>query len=253
MINNLQDLMIGVSEFKAKVNEIINNKLTKIIMKNNNPVSVVLPYEEYIALKEQAEEGKNIIGRLGQDITLDNGVQIMVTVNKEEEGFCIKNYIKMKTSGDYKLDFTQHHGTPSVEKTYTVDELISMMQKRRESKLKPIRYTGNEKGLMFVIEGKEWNLYNIDSDLDKLKNTFINCPTENSKGLSDYKYIAFTDGENVDQIDTVAVTYDNKFIIEPKISLHKYKPYVNMNDLNVMIFELSEYYKNLGYEIIVRD
>lgn len=134
MINNLQDLMIGVSEFKAKVNEIINNKLTKIIMKNNNPVSVVLPYEEYVALKEQSEEGKNIVGRMGQDITLDNGVQVMVAVAKEDGGLCIKTYIKMKTSGDYKLHFTQHLGNPSVESTYTTDELVSMMQKRMKSK-----------------------------------------------------------------------------------------------------------------------
>lgn len=134
MRNNLQDLMIGVSDFKAKVNEIINNRLTKIIVKNNSPVSVVLPYDEYIALKEQAEEGKNIIGRMGQDITLDNGVQIMATISKEDGGFCIKNYIKMKTSGDYKLDFTQHHCTPSIESTYTINELVEMMQDRINSK-----------------------------------------------------------------------------------------------------------------------
>lgn len=128
MINNLQGLMIGVSEFKSKLNEIINNRLTKIIMKNNVPMSVVLPYDEYVALKEQAKEGQNIIGRMGQDITLDNGVQIMTTIAKEDEGFCIKYYIKMKTSGEYKLEFTHHHCNPSPDSNCTEAERFAMFQ-----------------------------------------------------------------------------------------------------------------------------
>lgn len=128
MIKNLEDVMIGVSEFKAKVNEIINNKLSKIIVKNNKPVSVVLPYEEYIALKEQAEDSKNILGRMGQDITLDNGVQVMVAVSKDDSGICTKTYIKMKTSGDYKLHFTHHLSNPNIESTYTTEELVNQMR-----------------------------------------------------------------------------------------------------------------------------
>lgn len=130
MINNLQDLMIGVSDFKAKVNEIINNNLTKIIVKNNNPVSVVMPYEEYVALKAQAEEGKNIVSRMGQDITLDNGVQAMVTVGKDDDGICTKTYIKMKTTGNYKLHFTHRLSAPPVEAQYETDELVAMMRER---------------------------------------------------------------------------------------------------------------------------
>lgn len=123
----MKNLMIGISEFKAKINEIINNNLTKIILKNNKPVSVVLPYNEYIALKEQAEENANNLSRVGQDIVLSNGVPVMVTVSKDDDSLCVKTYVKMKTTGDYKLHFTHRLGNPIPESVYTAEELTQRM------------------------------------------------------------------------------------------------------------------------------
>lgn len=125
MINlkDLTSLMISISEFKSNVSQIINEKLTKIIVKNNEPVAVIMPYAEYAKNIEDAETGKALLGRIGQDITLDNGVQIMICAAKEENCFCIKTFIKMKTSGDYKLHFTQYLSTPSVDQTLTSEEL----------------------------------------------------------------------------------------------------------------------------------
>lgn len=135
-MKNLEGMMIGLSEFKSKLSEVINNSLTKVIVKNNTPVSVVLPYDEYLALKKQAEDNQSNICRIGQDITMNNGVPLMVTVNKEDNGLCIKTYIKMKTSGDYKLHFTQHLGSPTTETMYTTDELIDKMHKEYEKRNK---------------------------------------------------------------------------------------------------------------------
>lgn len=129
-MKNLMNSLIGVSEFKAKINEVISNNLTKVIIKNNKPVSVVLPYEEYLALKEQAEENTKNLSRIGQDIILSNGVPVMVTVSKDDDGLCIKTYIKMKTTGDYKLDFTHKLGNPIPESVYTADELVEQMRKK---------------------------------------------------------------------------------------------------------------------------
>lgn len=128
-MSNFENLMIGLSEVKNTLSEVVNNGLTKIIVKNNKPVSVLVPYEEYKVLESKAKEGDEIIGRVGNDITLDNGVQIMVTVSKSginDSGIAIKTFIKMKTSGDYKLHFTQYIPNPSVESTYTPEELAEI-------------------------------------------------------------------------------------------------------------------------------
>lgn len=128
-MSNFENLMIGLSEVKNTLSEVVNNGLTKIIVKNNKPVSVLVPYEEYKVLESKAKEGDEIIGRVGNDITLDNGVQIMVTVSKggiNDSGIAIKTFVKMKTSGDYKLHFTQYIPNPSVESTYTPQELAEI-------------------------------------------------------------------------------------------------------------------------------
>lgn len=128
-MSNFENLMIGLSEVKNTLSEVVNNGLTKIIVKNNKPVSVLVPYEEYKVLESKAKEGDEIIGRVGNDITLDNGVQIMVTVSKggiNDSGIAIKTFVKMKTSGDYKLHFTQYIPNPSVESTYTPEELAEI-------------------------------------------------------------------------------------------------------------------------------
>ena len=48
---NLEKMMISISEIKKQLSEVVNDKLTKIIMKNNSPVSVIMPYDEYVKLK----------------------------------------------------------------------------------------------------------------------------------------------------------------------------------------------------------
>lgn len=137
-MNNFENLIIGLSEVKNTLSEVINKNLTKIIVKNNKPVSVLVPYEEYKVLESKAKEGEDIIGRLGQDITLDNGVQVMVTVSKgdlNDSGIAIKTFVKMKTSGTYKLHFTQYLPNPSIESIYTPEELVEMsMKKYKEDK-----------------------------------------------------------------------------------------------------------------------
>lgn len=130
-MDNFKNLMIGISELRNTLSEVINERVKRIVVKNNKPVSILIPYEEYKTLEKQAKESKEIIGQLGQDITLDNGVQVMVTVSKgdlNEGGLDIKTYVKMKTSGNYKLHFTQHLSNPSVESTYTNEELIDRMK-----------------------------------------------------------------------------------------------------------------------------
>lgn len=118
--------------------------------------------------------------------------------------------------------------------------------------LKPVQNTEDEKGLMFAIEGKEWNLYKADSDLDEIKNTFINCTTINDGVSSNYKYIALTHSDDISRIDTLAVTYDNKFVIEEGALIGKCIFPIKVKELSNMISELASHYKNLGYEIIAK-
>lgn len=125
-MKNLKDLMISISELKVQMSEIIKNKVTKVIVKNNEPVAVIIPYAEYI---ERAKDSERI-EQIGQDITLQNGVQMMVTVSKEkDDSLCIKTYVKMKTTGDYKLHFTHHIGTPTIESTMTTKEIIEFYER----------------------------------------------------------------------------------------------------------------------------
>lgn len=114
--------MVSLTDFKKQIPDIISKKQTKVIVKNNEPVSVFMPYSEYLSME-------NIIKSTGEDITLPNGVTIKVCVEIEEkDGFkgdiVIKTYIKMKTSGEYKLHFTQYLGSPDVTQTLTTEELL---------------------------------------------------------------------------------------------------------------------------------
>lgn len=130
-MKNLKDLMISISEFKIQISEIIKNKVTKVIVKNNEPVAVIMPYDEYIHNIEVAKDSEIIMGQMGQDITLQNGVQMMVTVSKEEDSsLCIKTYVKMKITGDYKLHFTHHIGMPTIESTMTTKEIIEFYERK---------------------------------------------------------------------------------------------------------------------------
>lgn len=135
---NLKELMISLSDFKKQLSDIITNKKTHLIVKNNKPASVILPYSEFLALSEgnegyqkmlieEKKEHQKMLQGVGQDITLDNGIQVMVTAEKGTEGFSkgdivIKTYIKMKTSGDYKLHYTQYLGRPNDDSNLTTEE-----------------------------------------------------------------------------------------------------------------------------------
>jgi len=74
-IQNLENLMVSASEVKVELPEIMAKKMTKVIVKNNTPVSVIMPYDEYVAMNENIEDGQRQLARVGQDITLNNGVQ----------------------------------------------------------------------------------------------------------------------------------------------------------------------------------
>lgn len=128
-ILNLSELMISLSDFKSQLSEIVSNKKTKVILKNNEPVSVIMPYDEYVALNENVGDTKKLLKRVGQDITLNNDVQVMVCVELGTDKYApddmaVKTYLKMKTSGDYKLHHTLHLSPPSIEQTLTIEELM---------------------------------------------------------------------------------------------------------------------------------
>lgn len=128
-INNLENLMISISEVKKKLSEVINDRMTKIIVKNNTPVSVIMPYTEYTELLNEKNEKQQNLQSVGQEITLKNGVKVMVCVEHTDEDIIIKTFKKMKTSGDYKLHFTQTMSIPSYEETLTTDELMNFWLK----------------------------------------------------------------------------------------------------------------------------
>lgn len=110
--------MISLTDFKKQISDIIAKKSTKVIIKNNEPVSIFMPYSEYLSME-------NLIKATGEDIPLPNGVTVKVCVEVEDKGdIAIKTYLKMKTSGEYKLHFTQYMGAPHVEQTLTTEEIM---------------------------------------------------------------------------------------------------------------------------------
>ena len=118
--------------------------------------------------------------------------------------------------------------------------------------LKPIQGTEEEQGLMFVIEGKEWNLYRGDSVLEDIKDTFINAETIKDGDKENYKYIGLTRAGSTERIVTLAVTYNDRFIIEQSAVVgHCIYP-ISPKDLSNMIYELINHYSKLDYKIIHR-
>ncbi|HHT7008671.1 TPA: type II toxin-antitoxin system Phd/YefM family antitoxin [Bacillus cereus] len=131
-IPNLHQLIISLTDFKKKITDIINKKETKVVMKNNEPIAVFMPYSEYHSIDNQ-------IKATGEDITLPNGVQIKVVVDTNDDKYShndisIKTYVKMKTSGEYKLFYTQYLSAPHEESTLTTEEYIASMEEKYNNK-----------------------------------------------------------------------------------------------------------------------
>lgn len=126
-INNLENVMVSASEVKIELSEIMSKKMTKVILKNNTPVSVIMPYDEYVAINESADENKKRIVKMGQNFTMNNGVEIMVIAgigsSFSDDDLSIKMFYKMKESDDFRLFHTFSIGSPSIELTMTPDDL----------------------------------------------------------------------------------------------------------------------------------
>ena len=130
---NLSDLIMSISDLKKDLSKVVSDKLTKVIVKNNAPVSIIMPYDKYLSLNENNLNLKGIVNSTGEDITLSNGVQFKVlveTINEEsgKEGIEIKTYVKMKTSGEYKLYHTLGLGAINVSQTLTNEEIVKMYE-----------------------------------------------------------------------------------------------------------------------------
>lgn len=106
---DLSKLLISVTDFKKNISDIINSKETKVVIKNNEPVSIFMPYSEYLSMDDKAKA-------TGEEITLSNGITIKVCVEVDESDplgeITIKTYTKMKDSDEFKLYFTHHLGAP---------------------------------------------------------------------------------------------------------------------------------------------
>ena len=140
-IQNLDGLMVSASEVKKELPEIMTKQMTKVIVKNNVPVSVIMPYDEYIAINENQEETKTLMIKMGQNFTMNKGVEVMVIagvgIGNFEDDLCIKMFYKMNNSDELKLFHTFNIGSPNVESTYTNQEMWDMHEaKNKEKELK---------------------------------------------------------------------------------------------------------------------
>ena len=140
-IQNLDGLMVSASEVKKELPEIMTKQMTKVIVKNNAPISVIMPYDEYVAMNENQEETKSRMVRMGQNFIMNNGVEVMVVagvgIGNFEDDLCIKMFYKMKNSDELKLFHTFNIGSPSVESTYTNQEMWNIYEaKNKEKELK---------------------------------------------------------------------------------------------------------------------
>ena len=95
-----------------------------------------------------------------------------------------------------------------------------------------------------TVTGKELKFYKADCNLDELKNEFINYQ---AVGIKQGKGIGLTNGMAEDT-HTLAFIYSNRFIINDRKILDRFFP-IKAKEINNMIDELTNYYRNLGYEI----
>jgi len=137
-IQNLDGLMVSASEVKKELPEIMAKQMTKVIVKNNAPVSVIMPYDEYVAMNENQEETKSRMVRMGQNFTMNNGVEVIVVagvgIGNFEDDLCLKMFYKMKNSDELKLFHTFNIGAPSIEGTYTNQEMWDMYEAKNKEK-----------------------------------------------------------------------------------------------------------------------
>lgn len=116
-MKNLDELLISISDFKTHLSEIIKDKQTRVIVKNNRPVSVIMPYGEYIreSIISDTENGMEN----GREMLLSNGVKVKVVVSLDAENGKVvtKVWAKSRYSSGYKLNHAFHLGYPSVEST----------------------------------------------------------------------------------------------------------------------------------------
>lgn len=127
-IPNLTDLMISVTDFKKQIADIMKNKKTKVIVRNNEPVSIIMPYADY-------QDMTGAIKSTGEPFVLPNGVVMKVLVEVEPEQIAIKQYIQMKSTGEWKLHFTQYMGQPRPETAMTNEEIMASYQFRKEQEV----------------------------------------------------------------------------------------------------------------------
>lgn len=124
-IPNLTELMISVTDFKKQIADIMKNKKTKVIVRNNEPVSIIMPYGDY-------QDMSGAIKATGEPFVLPNGVVMKVLMEVENEQIAIKQYIQMKSTAEWKLHFTQYMGHPRPEEAMTNDEIMASYQFRKE-------------------------------------------------------------------------------------------------------------------------
>jgi len=131
--------MMGISEVKKELSEIVSKEMTKVIVKNNVPVSVIMPYADYVTMNENNVENKDRLAKFGQTFTMENGVEVMVVAGIDigdsaisKDCLTMKMFYKMKNSDDLKLFHTFNIGAPSLESTYTSKEHWDMYEARKK-------------------------------------------------------------------------------------------------------------------------
>lgn len=135
-IPNLKEIMISLTDFKKQLSEIMTTKQTKIIVKNNEPTTIVMPYDDYVILNNNIDNFQNEINSVGESIILSNGVEVKVVVTVEKKGnyedLVTKMYIKMKTSGEWKEHHSYSMSAPSYEQTLTTQEIMENYQQNKK-------------------------------------------------------------------------------------------------------------------------
>lgn len=116
--------MIGITELKKNLSYVVDNSEKMLIVKNNTPVSVLVPYGEYIILSATNDEVKKLMietnermVRMGQDIDLE-GLQVLVTTEVGgmfgSKDLVLKTHYKIPGTDDYRHYHTFSLGRPYV-------------------------------------------------------------------------------------------------------------------------------------------
>lgn len=117
---NLKEATVGASEVKRELSDIMTEEQTRIIMKNNKPTSVIMPYSKYVQLVASDEKRDELIQDFGTEVNMGNGTVMTVVASKTTDfggrpELVVRVLYKTEHHSQYVEHYTMRLNAPFLE------------------------------------------------------------------------------------------------------------------------------------------